>query len=173
MAQPAYSSEPGPGRPVLAPPMVGRSFGWASMVARVVLTLIGAGALVVSAFLNWIRDVEGVNLSVRSLWQDNGIELKTGSFVETIGFAMIVLGLVAIVGLAARSGWLSRLAGAVAVAGFVLFAIQVYRANLDVGDIQIGAWLALAGGIVIVVGGFLGTGTVVTPAATTAVVEEP
>jgi len=143
------------------------------MGARLVLTLVGAGALVVSAFMNWIRDVDGVNLNIRSLWQDNAIQLKTGSFVETVGFAVIVLGLVAIVGLAARSGWLSRLAGAVAVAGFVLFAIQVYRANLGVGDIQVGGWLTLIGGVVVLAGGFLGTRTVVTPAATTAVVEEP
>lgn len=174
MAQPAYQPpETGPARPALAPPVAGRSYGWVSMGARLVLTLLGAGALVLSAFMNWVGNVDGVDLNIRSLWQDNAIQLKTGSFVETVGFAAIVLGLVAIVGLAARSGMLSRLAGAVAVAGFVLFAIQVYRADLAVGDIQVGGWVTLIGGIVVLAGGFLGTRTVVTPATRTAVVEEP
>ena len=175
MAQPAYQTpEPGPVRPVSAVPAPGRGYGLASMGARILLTLLGAAGLVVSAFMNWVGDVNGVNLNIRSLWQDDAIQLDTSTFVATVGFAVIVLGLLAIVGLAARSGWLTRLAGAVAIAGFVLFAIQVYRSNLDVADVQVGGWVALIGGIVALIGGFLGTRTVVPPPTVApAVVEEP
>src|SRR6266496_4321003 len=173
MAQPAYQApEPGPVRPVYSAPTPTRGYSWASMGARLVLMLLGAAGLVVSAFMNWIHDVNGVSLNIKSLWQDNAIQSTTSTFVQTVGFAVIVLGLIVIVGLAARSGLFSRFAGAVAIAGFVLFAIQVYRANLTVGDIQIGGWFALIGGVVALAGGFLGTRTVVTPTGT-AVVEEP
>jgi hypothetical protein len=160
MADPAYEpvEQVTPVRPVYTAPVARRGFvGYASLGVRVVLTLVGAAGLVISAFMNWIKDVNGVDLSVRTLWQDNAVQAKTSTFVETIGFAVIVLGLIAIIGLTTRFGWLTRLAGAVAIAGFVLFAIHVYRANLTVSDIQVGAWVALAGGIVAVVAGFFGS----------------
>jgi hypothetical protein len=146
------------------------------MGARLVLTLVGAAGIIVSAFLNWIRGIDGVNLDIRTLWQSN-VGQTTNTFVETVGFAAIVVGLVVILGLAPRSGWLTRFAGAVGVAGFVLFLIQVYRIqgeNLDVRDVQVGGWLLLAGSVVALIGGFFGTRTgVVAPAAPAAVVEEP
>jgi hypothetical protein len=60
---------------------------------------------------------------------------------------------VAVVGLIDRSGWLTRLAGALAIVMFVLFAVEVYRSSQH--SLQAGAWLALAGGIVLVLGGSL------------------
>jgi hypothetical protein len=91
--------------------------------------------------------------------------------VRTVGFGAIVLGLLALLGLAFRSGWLTRLAGALGIVGFVLVAIELYRANGGQA-FQFGAWLALVGGIVALIGGFFGTRTVVTAApATTEVVE--
>ena len=73
-----------------------------------------------------------------------------------------MLALLGIVGLAAWTGGLGRLAGALGVAGFVLFAIQVFRASgqhlagLDT-RIEIGAWLALAGSVILLIAGFLST----------------
>jgi hypothetical protein len=91
-------------------------------------------------------------------------------FVRTVGFVSIVLGLLAIIGLAFRSGWLTRIAGALGIAAFVLFAITVSRAsNLSFpGSIGVGAWLALAGGVVALIGGFLGTRTVTATTSTAA-----
>ena len=43
------------------------------------------------------------------------------------------------------------------IAGFVLFMVQVYRADLTAADVQAGAWVALAGAVVALIGGFLGT----------------
>jgi hypothetical protein len=79
-----------------------------------------------------------------------------------VGFVFIVLALLGIVGLAARTGGLGRLAGALGIAGFVLLAIQVFRAsgqNIEGLDtrIEIGAWLALAGSVVVLIAGFLST----------------
>jgi hypothetical protein len=116
--------------------------------------------MIISAFLQWFGRV-GVNLDVRAFWESN-FGRRSGTFVATVGFVMIVLGLVAILGLAPRSGWLTRLAGALAIAAFVLFVIEVYRGNGDIRDADVGAWIALAGGVVALIGGFFGTRTVAT-----------
>ena len=132
----------------------------AGTVARIGLTLIGSAMMVVGAFMHWVRGLIGTNLTWKSFYStDLG---RAQSFVESIGFIFIVLALLGIVGLAAWTGGLSRLAGALGVVGFVLFAIQVFRAsgqNLTGLDtrIEIGAWLALAGSVVVVIAGFLST----------------
>jgi hypothetical protein len=129
-------------------------------VMRVVLTLVGAGMMVFGAFMPWVRDVLGTNLSWKAFYStDLG---HAHSFIESVGFVFIVLALLGIVGLAAWTGGLGRLAGALGIAGFVLFAIQVFRAsgqNIEGLDtrIEIGAWLALAGSVIVLIGGFLST----------------
>jgi hypothetical protein len=133
------------------------------MAVRVILTLAGAAGLIIGAFMDWVDGRAGVNLGIRALWTTD-VRGSGDTFVATVGFAFIVLGLLAIVGLASRSGWLTRLAGALGIAGFVLFAIEVYRANLSASDIGAGAWLALAGSVVTLVAGFM---TVWVPATTT------
>ncbi|HXF56521.1 MAG TPA: sugar:proton symporter [Actinomycetota bacterium] len=138
-------------------PASSRAALWASLGARVLLSLAGAAGLVLSAFLSWTGGRSGVNMDVRSLWDEGAFGASTGSFVETVGFAAIVLGLLAIVGLAPRSGWLTRLAGAVAVAGSILFVVQATRAGGGVSDVGPGAWVALVAGVVALVGGFFGT----------------
>jgi hypothetical protein len=145
------------------------STGSAASVARVALTLLGAAGLIVGAFMEWTRSIDGTKLDLRALWTTNF--QTTDTFVATVGFAMIVVGLVAIVGLAIGSGWLTRLAGAVAVVGFVLFAIEVYRSSAD-DMIGVGAWIALAGGIVTLIAGFLGPRPVITAPANTVIVDE-
>ena len=107
------------------------------MAARIALTLLGASGLIIGAFMNWIGGTRGVRLDDRALYQTTFT--TTGQFWRTVGFAMIVLGLMAIVGLAARSGWLTRLAGALGMAGFVLFVIELYRAPTDTLP-GVGAW---------------------------------
>lgn len=145
--------------------------GWnvAALGVRMLLTLAGAAGLIVGAFLDWIEGAPGVDLDIRAFWQTT-FDTDTSTFVETVGFVMIVLGLLAIVGLAPRSGWLTRFAGALAIAAIGLFLIQIYRADQTVTDIQSGASIALFGGIVALIGGFFGTrAAVVTPAGTTVV----
>jgi len=130
------------------------AWAWGTMAARVVLTLVGAAGLIIGAFMDWVDGRAGVNVGIRALWTTE-VHGTGDSFVATIGFAFIVLGLLAIVGLAARSGWLTRLAGALGIAGFVLFAIEIYRANMSASNIGAGAWVALAGSVVTLIAGFM------------------
>ena len=153
-----------------------RGWSWAGLSMRILLTLLGAAGMIVSAFLNWIANVDGVNLELQSLWRPGVFNREqTAEFWETVGFAMLVLGLLAIIGLAPRSGWLTRLAGALGLVGFVLFIIQVYRTRdpFDISDLQLGAWLALAGSVVALIGGFLGTRVQYVMPPAPAVLQEP
>ncbi len=120
-----------------------------AMAGRVLLTLIGASGLVVGAFMEWVRGVRGMNLSVEALYSSRLAE--RADVPATVGFIALVIGIVAIVGLA-TGGWLTRLAGALAIVVFILLIIQLY-----LGDAQIlpgpGPWLILTGGMVAAVGG--------------------
>jgi hypothetical protein len=116
---------------------------------RRTLTLIGAAALIVGACLNWTQNTLGTNLTFRSLLQEDFA--TRADVVRTSGGIAILLGIVALVGLVDRKAWLSRLAGLAAIAEFVMLAIEVYRGSGR--TLQIGAWLLLAGGVVLLLGG--------------------
>lgn len=137
---------------------------------RIVLTLLGAAGLIVGAFLEWTRGLAGTDLRIRAL-----VTVRfapSDRFVTTVGFVAIVLGLLAVLGLAGGTGWLTRLAGALGIVAFILFAIQVYRSP---GAVRIGpgAWVALAGAVVALIGGFLGRRPrVVSPAEPSTVADE-
>jgi hypothetical protein len=136
------------------------------LVTRIVLTLVGATLLIVSAFLPWLGfegGPRGTEVPVQFLWSP--AERPAPAFVASLGFVAIVLGLLVIAGLAPRTGVLTSLAGAAAIAVFVLAVITLYRvegegSDLGVQDIGIGAWLELLGGIVAVIGGFFGARSV-------------
>ena len=118
-------------------------------------TMIGAGGLIVSAFLDWIRpdDVQGANLSYRAFFDP-----AFGSqapFFRSAGFMMVILGLVAILGLVGRSGWLTRLAGAAGIIAFALFTITLHRAGANLPRaLGVGPWVLLGSGLVAMFGGF-------------------
>ena len=118
---------------------------------RVLFTIVGGAALVVAAFLNWSRGMTGVTLSNHSLI--NTEFLTQADVVRTVGGLAVVIGLVGMFGLVDRSGWLTRLCGVLGIALFVMFVIQVLRSSEH--TMQPGAWLALAGGVVMLIGGFL------------------
>lgn len=118
---------------------------------RLLFTVVGGAALIVAAFLNWTRGMTGDDLSNHALVKTEF--LVQSDVVRTVGGISVVIGLVAMVGLLDRSGWLTRLAGLLGLALFVMFAIEVYRS--DQHTMQAGAWLALGGSIVLLVGGFM------------------
>src|SRR6476661_8056806 len=132
----------------------------AGTVMRIVLTLVGAAMMVFGAFLPWVRNVLGTDLSWKAFYSPDLRHAHT--FVESVGFVFIVLALLGIVGLAAWTGGLGRLAGALGIAGLVWSAIQVFSASgqkmegLDT-RMEIGAWLALAGSVIVLIAGFLST----------------
>ena len=118
---------------------------------RLILTLLGAAALIVGAFLDWTRGKAATTITGRSLFQTDFANRT--NIVKTVGGVAIVLGILAVIGLIDRTGWLSRLAGALGIVLFILFTVEVYRS--DHHSLQAGAWLALAGGVVLVIGGML------------------
>jgi hypothetical protein len=126
------------------------------LAIRVVLTLLGAAGMIIGSLLSWFRSFNGTEIGIRAFVGQPG---HTAAFVRSAGAVTILLGLIAIVGLAPRSGWLTRLAGALGIVAFVMFLIQVYRAsgNFTVADLSVGVWLVLAGAVVALIGGFFGT----------------
>jgi hypothetical protein len=149
---------------------VGPSAGGLSV--RILLTLLGAAAMIGGAFLDWFSfgavpegvdaGASGTEMSVSILWSTD--DPFGASFFASIGFVAIVLGLLAILGLALRTGWLTRLAGALAIIVVILYAITLYRvpdADLSISEFGLGVWLVLAGGLLVLIGGFLGTRRIV------------
>jgi len=126
--------------------------GPTGVTSRILLTVLGAAGLIVGAFLNWTRNLQGTHVSWRSVYQDSFG--GTDNIVQSIGGISILIGLVALLGLADASGWLVRLAGAVGIVGSVLFIIQVER-SADHG-LQIGLWFSLIGSILCVASGLTG-----------------
>jgi hypothetical protein len=116
---------------------------------RIVFTGLGAAGLIVGAFLKWTRDLKGTEVSWRAVYEDSfGVAENT---VHSVGGPAIVLGLLAVLGLAERSGWLTRLAGALGVIGMVLVIIEIER-SVDHG-LQWGVWIALAGSVLCIAAG--------------------
>lgn len=147
----------------------GTSNRMAGVGIRVFLTLLGTAGMIVGAFFEWTSEIDGTKLDIRAFWSPT--LRSTGTFVQTAGFAMIVLGLVAVIGVAIGSGWLTRLAGAVAIVGLILFGIEVYRSAAH-ESVQPGVWIVLAGAVVTLVAGFFGSQEVTAPTATQVIVDD-
>ncbi len=141
------------GRPVAAAPVattrVRPSYG--GLAARIVLTLLGAAGLVVGAFTHVVNGTAGTDVPFRSLWTT---DLSGSAFITSLGFAMIVVALVAIVGMALRT--LTSLAGAVGIAATVLFLVAVNRATGGLNGVDAGVWLWGIGSLLCLIGGFFG-----------------
>jgi hypothetical protein len=124
-------------------------------VVRVVMTLVGAGLMLFGGFMDWARDVTGDRLSSEAF-------IRTGTptvteFWRSAALVVLVVALIGLLGLATARGGLTRLAGALAIAAFALFAIQLGRAGDLTSQLQEGPWLVLAGGVVLVLGGMPST----------------
>ena len=143
------------GRPVaVAPTATTRARpSYGGLAVRIVLTLLGAAGLIVGAFMNVVHGTAGTNVPFRSLWTT---DLSGSAFITSLGFAMIVVGLVAIVGMALRTGALTSLAGALGIVGTILFLIEVNRANGGLNGIDAGTWLWGIGSLLCLIGGFFG-----------------
>lgn len=128
--------------------------------ARLILTLLGAAGMIYGSFLDWVLEFSpsrGIDAYWTIFFSPNAGE--AANIWSSAGFVIIVLGILAIIGLALRTGWLTSLAGALAVAAMVLLAITFYRVqdvDLGIQDFGVGAWLIVAGGLVALIGGFFG-----------------
>ena len=155
-----HTTPTAPARPVAAPPAAPVATtrtrpSMGGLAARIVLTLLGAAGLIVGSFLNVQGGTLGTNTPIRALWTT---DLTGATFVASLGFAMIIVGLVAVIGLALRTGWLTSFAGAVGVAGTIMFLVEVYRANNhSLVSIDVGTWLWGIGALLCLIGGFFGS----------------
>jgi len=138
-------------------------------MTRLVLSLFGGALLIASAFLDWLafedRAPQGTDVPIQFLWSP--AEREAPEFVTSVAFVVIVLGLLAFAGLVPRTGWLTSLAGALAVVTFVLCVITLYRVtpfHVGIGELDVGAWMVLGGGVIAFIGGLTGR----RPAAATA-----
>ena len=118
-------------------------------------TLVGSAGLIVAAFLDWIRPdgIRGIDIGYRAFYRTNFSVDAT--FLRSAGGVAILIGILAILGLAARSGFITRFAGALGIIAFALFTITMYRADFDLPRaLGPGMWVMLGGGIVTMFGGF-------------------
>lgn len=121
-------------------------------------TMLGATGMILGGFLEWIRPdrLIGSEISYRAFWRT---DFATGvSFFRSAGGVAVAIGLLAVLGLASRAGWITRLAGAFGIIAFALFAITLHRIDLDIPTaLGAGPWFMLGGGIVAMFGGFFAT----------------
>jgi hypothetical protein len=72
--------------------------------------------------------------------------------LKSVGLMALVLGVVATLGLFTRKGMLTRAAGALGLLGIGAFVVTVLRAS-GAPPVGLGAWVALAGAVLALVGG--------------------
>jgi hypothetical protein len=133
------------------------------LALRLLLTLAGAAAMIVGSFLAWLgaegfEDAAGSEIEWNVfLTSPRNVELV--GFFSSAGLVVIVVALIALLGLALRRGWLTVLAGVLGIAAFVLVLIALYRAEGGIGNVRIGLWLVLAGGLAALIGGLFASRT--------------
>jgi len=131
------------------------------MVVRTILTLAGAAALVIAVFQPWIHSTNGDTLAFKAYWVMN--PATNANFWQSAGLVALGCAIVGVLGLMTLSGWITRLAGAVAIIAFGLIVVELARANATLpDDIGAGLWWMLGGGVVMLIG------SLVTPAPTVA-----
>jgi hypothetical protein len=127
-------------------------------VARLLLTLFGALAMILGVFLPWhaASNQRGVDLTVDTVAQMLGfsLDLRGAEFWISVGLATVALAMLMIFGLSGRSGRLSRLSALTAALLLVGTFVALAVAGDDIGPGR-GAILVLAGCIAGYVGGLL------------------
>ena len=135
------------------------SYGLGSLLA-----LLAALAIAVSTFLNWTKDgfggaenYSGSDLSVKFLW-DTDSPLADPSLL----FVLLPAAILVLIGsFVPRLRWVAILGGAATIAAAVIFIIQVGQAlpeNSPDGAldfIDIGVWVAAAGGLLAIIGSLI------------------
>jgi hypothetical protein len=133
---------------------VGPSGG--GVATRMILTILGAAGMIFGAFLPLAFDLAGTETPFRLLFSTEGGD--AAGIASSAGAVLIVLGLLALVGLAFRTGWLTRLAGALGLVTLVLLVITMMRGDFgDIGTFQIGFWISALGSLLALIGGFFGS----------------
>ena len=106
---------------------------------------IGGAATIVGALLHWAGPVAGTQTNLRALWDPALV--RDATVIRTVGFVMILLGVVAAAGALSRSRRITSLAGILVILGVGLFAISVMRGSGNLLGINIGPLACLVGGL--------------------------
>ena len=96
--------------------------------------------MIAASLFNWAGPVRGTHTHIRSLWNP---EFTQSGLLRSVGFAMILLGAVAIVGLLVETRWVSLIAGILGVVVAVLFLVEVQRGSGGWDQVGAGLWLSL------------------------------
>jgi hypothetical protein len=127
------------------------------VVAKLVLGLVGAAGMIVGPFLDWGGGVRGTEIEFRAFFStEAGGE---AGFAASTGFTLLVLGVVALIGLAFKSGWLTSLAAGLGLLACVLIVITAYRAGEGLGFFAIGFWIAAIGSLLALLASMFGAGS--------------
>lgn len=148
--------------PAQPPPPPPAGAGMGAISVRLALTVIGAGVMILGVFLGWLSaefgSPNGTEVGYEVFWSTD--PSSDPGFFTSAGALVILVGLVTLGGAAFPTGFLSRIGAILGIVAFALFVITLYRvedADLSITDIGIGMWLILAGGVVALVGGFMGS----------------
>ncbi|MGH2740522.1 MAG: hypothetical protein ACRDH6_08600 [Actinomycetota bacterium] len=131
--------------------------GAAGFAGRMVTTLVGGGLLIAGGLLDWVSPATaGEDLSWRAFYRASALD-GGASFLTSAGGILVLIGILAVAGIANFSGILTRLMGALGLTGFALFGVTMGRSSVSSfpSDVGLGAWLVLAGSLVAIVAGFV------------------
>jgi hypothetical protein len=131
-------------------------FTWTYLI-RVLLTIGAAACFIVGAFTAWMGNLRGNDLSIRFFYSTD--VHAPANFFMSGAILLIALAILALAGLAVASGWPTRLAGALGLVAFLLLVVELYRSPTfnPPQDIGLGMWLTLAGALLALFGGVIGT----------------
>ena len=127
------------------------------LTRRVMLTFVGAAGMIVGAFIDWGGGVRGTRIEWRAFFSTEAVGGAEVGLTTSAGLVMVVLGLLALVGVAFRTGWLTRLAGAAGLLLLVLLVVTGYKVGQDIGFFALGFWISVAGSVIAFIGGFFGS----------------
>ncbi|MGH9169128.1 MAG: hypothetical protein ACRD02_15005, partial [Acidimicrobiia bacterium] len=102
-------------------------------------------------------DLAGTNTSW-SIFYSTDFPFDT-DLIQSAGAVTILLGILALLGLVLRTGWLTTLAGVLGLVAFALVVITLFRVSeqdFGIDNVSIGLWVVLAGSILAILGGFFG-----------------
>lgn len=122
-----------------------------------ILGVVGAALIVVGAFVDWVSnipDTAGLDAPIAVFWSTD----LTGeaTFINSGGFVLIVIALITLIGAVASRGGVLMLGGVLGVIAYALLLITLLRfpgVEVGIGDIGLGLWAVLLGGILAIVGG--------------------
>ena len=128
-------------------------------VARIGLTLLGALLMVIGANGAWLNGVKGVDLTYENYVQtvfDTDVPSppeRLDPIFAPLGLVVIVLAVFALLGLAGRTGLLTRLAAGLALLLLLGYVLTVAPSSASLGS---GTYVAIFGAILALGGGVVG-----------------